>query len=557
MNPLMITSTATILIFFVAAALSTTHAAQISFTAGNPAVAADVNANFTELYTLNPTAWTNTTGNLGYTGGNLGVGIASPLAKFQVNGGSAITLAGATGFGVFGATTGNHIAVDATQIQAKSNATTAANLSINPLGGNVGIGFTSPTMKLVVSGNTTSSIAVHSALDNTAYRGIGYHFIHEATENAYIIAQRPSGVADGADLIFQTRPTAGALTSRMVVQSTGEVGIGTTSPANTLEVVSVIGTNARGTANGQYSSDILGALVAARKARGTPAAPTSILSGDQLGIYTFQGYDGTGFLGGAYMAAVATENWTGSAHGTRLSFTTTTNGTTTTTERMRINDVGDVAIGSVNPSVALHIVGAVCSTGGGGVTACASDARLKKDIQPLGDALAMLLRLNVRSWRWNNLGVESFGFKENEASLGLVAQEVEKINPAWVTVAPNGYKRVEEGFLKFYTLRAIQQLHQNSILHKAEMDTQILTLQKRATEAEQKHVAGLRQAREAETRSQADREKAEARVAKLEKLLAEESQARKYQELRLAQLEQNLNRMALRFESQNRAVARK
>ena len=129
------------------------QAGQIIFSPGNPALASEVNANFGELYTLNPTAWTKTVSDLGYTGGRLGVGIASPAVKFQTDGGSVITLAGATGFGVFGATTGNHIAIDSTQIQTKASATTVAHMALNPLGGFVGVG-TAPGVKFNVDNGT-------------------------------------------------------------------------------------------------------------------------------------------------------------------------------------------------------------------------------------------------------------------------------------------------------------------------------------------------------------------------------------------------------------------
>ena len=311
-------------------------AARINFTAGNAAVADDVNANFIELYTLNPTAWTNTASNLGYTGGNLGVGIASPLAKFQVNGGTAITLAGATGFGVFGATTAYHLAIDSTQIQTKSNATTAANLALNPLGGNVGIGVATPNAKVHVDGGSAVTLA--------GATGFGIFGASAGAHTAISTTQ------------IQAKGSATTSADLLINPLGGNVGIGTGSiaPASSLEVISTSPTN-RGITISQYTTDSINSAVITRKSRGTQAVPSAILSGDQLGIFATQGYDGATYGTGAYVLAVADENWTGTAHGTTLRFITTTNTTTTNGERMRIDHNGNIGINSTSPGAKLEV----------------------------------------------------------------------------------------------------------------------------------------------------------------------------------------------------------
>lgn len=83
---------------------------------------------------------------------------------------------------------------------------------------------------------------------------------------------------------------------------------------------------------------------------------------------------------------------------------------------------------------------------------------------------------------------------------------------------------------------------------KSEKDAQFIALEKRTSDAEQKHAALLKQA-------QQDKLAAEARAAKLEKILHEEQLVRKQQEIRLAKLEANLQRMAKRLDGQ--VVARR
>lgn len=79
----------------------------------------------------------------------------------------------------------------------------------------------------------------------------------------------------------------------------------------------------------KYSNDVFGTGQNFFKGRGTSGTPLSILSGDELGAFQFFGYDGSTF-GNAqgYANVTATENWTGSAKGTKWSFNSTIDGTT-------------------------------------------------------------------------------------------------------------------------------------------------------------------------------------------------------------------------------------
>lgn len=73
--------------------------------------------------------------------------------------------------------------------------------------------------------------------------------------------------------------------------------------------------------------------VEASRINGTLATPTTILSGDTFGLYRFSGYNpsratGAGFLLGASIAGVATENWANATSaGSKIVFNTTPNGT--------------------------------------------------------------------------------------------------------------------------------------------------------------------------------------------------------------------------------------
>jgi hypothetical protein len=95
-----------------------------------------------------------------------------------------------------------------------------------------------------------------------------------------------------------------------------------------------------------------------RAARGTPLSPTAVQANDVLGGLAVRGYGATGFgQGRGQVMYRAAENWTDTAQGTYLQFTTTPLGTGAWTERMRIAPNGFIGIGTVTPTAMLHVAG--------------------------------------------------------------------------------------------------------------------------------------------------------------------------------------------------------
>ena len=164
-------------------------------------------------------------------------------------------------------------------------------------------------------------------------------------------------------------------TSRFLVTSGGNVGIGTTGPGALLDVSNALISSAfANVATTSYTgTNATGSRFVGRHARGTGGAPTALLNGDNLVGFIGQGYGATGFSSGrAGMFVQAAENWTDLAQGTNLTFTTTPTGTTTQLEQMRIDQAGNVGIGTSVPRNALEVVrtGAanITSTSFGGET---------------------------------------------------------------------------------------------------------------------------------------------------------------------------------------------
>ena len=93
------------------------------------------------------------------------------------------------------------------------------------------------------------------------------------------------------------------------------------------------------------------------RTRGTVAAPTAILAGDNITNYSGRGYDGTNFLGGAGIDIFAEENYTPVAAGTYLILQTTSIGAIIESEKARLTANGFFGIGTNTPLGLLHVDG--------------------------------------------------------------------------------------------------------------------------------------------------------------------------------------------------------
>jgi hypothetical protein len=148
---------------------------------------------------------------------------------------------------------------------------------------------------------------------------------------------------------------------RMRLDTSGNVGIGTSSPGLPLDVYNATSSliRAQGDSTVQIvaarnSTDTTAASLVLRKFRGTVASPSAAASGDTTGSLTFQGFGGTNNRATAQIIStldtyVSDTNISGS-----LAFNTNA-GSTGTTERMRINSSGNVGIGTSAPDYLLTL----------------------------------------------------------------------------------------------------------------------------------------------------------------------------------------------------------
>ena len=228
--------------------------------------------------------------------------------------------------------------------------------------GNLGIATTSPTNKLDVNGNiglpaaTTEGRGIEIGVGRTGNGNTFIDFIGDATYTDYgLRIIRAAGVnaastmthrgtgnlqiitEDAAALTFQT-----SLTERMRIDSSGNVGIGTTSPVGGLHI-----NTATRTLN-------LAALA----------------SGAGGASYIMMGNSDSGGTAGPVVISSSNRNL---AFNVGDSFSSATGGTLT--EYMRISNAGNLGIGNTAPVTKLHVTGASITTG---VTYLAQPAQTSK-----------------------------------------------------------------------------------------------------------------------------------------------------------------------------------
>lgn len=160
--------------------------------------------------------------------------------------------------------------------------------------------------------------------------------------------------------------------SLTVNASTGPVATGSLFAADAGTTIRTVGPN---TTNNRIENDAIAGIpiFSARRTNGTIAAPTGILSGDEIGTYNFRGLNTTAtYTGTARMSGFATENWSATAAGGKIVFSTVPNTTLVMTDALTIDQDGGLKGINAAQGTAVAITGGTSSTSGnagGAVTA--------------------------------------------------------------------------------------------------------------------------------------------------------------------------------------------
>jgi hypothetical protein len=233
------------------------------------------------------------------------------------------------------------------------------------------------------------------------------------------------GNADGSLLFWTKKTTDTGPVERMRIDPSGNVGIGTTTTAYFLEVsnsTSTTSTSFLGLTNPFSFAFNAGLNI------GSSIVYSSRWQGDALsGVVEMCKIDGrkenSANFGDSYLAFQ-----------TRYATDRVNGGAGTLTEKMRITGSGNVGIGTTTPtSYTLQVTGTIGASQD--ITAFTSDERLKTKTGYLVNALDKVCTLDTFTYKHNDLA-RSFGFTDNRQYVGVSAQQVRKVQPEVVRMAP-------------------------------------------------------------------------------------------------------------------------
>lgn len=414
--------------------------------------------------------------------GNVGVGTTTPGARLQVAGdaaGLSTPLWTNSQLRISGSTNPNYqlnIGVETSTgkgyLQAGEAGVAYRDLILNNAGGFVGIGTSTPLTMLSL-GSGQISVATGTASMSP------YSFNGDLNTGMFSPAADALGFS-----------TAG--TERMRIGSTGNIGIGTSTPATIFDVFGASNVVSIGRNSGTDDTDVNQLTVRTRSYVNNNA----IRLLDRNGSVSFAVTDQGKITVGAYNQSTGTStgyaagfNGAIDIYGTGAGFQVSDRTTLSTrwqhystggifriynllggvpTEPFTITaSTGNVGIGTTTAQRRLHVVTSAddapvrfedasgyCEINPTSTTwSCTSDERLKDNIQKLSapTTLAGMLELRPVEFTWRSDSSDT-------VRTGLIAQEVERIFPELVNTDERGYKSVSYGGFTVYLISAFQEL---------------------------------------------------------------------------------------------------
>ena len=355
----------------------------------------------------------------------VGLGTSSPNAGLNVGlGGNGVPAAGAaTGSALFSNATGGNaygLVVGATsgglgyiQAQRADGTATTYNLAIQPNGGSVGIGTTSPGALLHVSqaGNTETCIG------GTATPILS--FIGGAATDPVI------GYANGA-LRFGTVTGNGAagFSEKVRLDTSGRLGIGTSSPSFTLDVKAASVPTIRIDDGAAQGTRVAGKLLIGGSSTNGVSIENSVTTYNDVCSMVFSTTPAAGSITERMRIA--------SNGGVLIGRTTNTDSATLCVD---LDTISNIAMSTITSATTLkyHLmvrngngqVGSISTNGSATAFNTSSDYRLKENIVPVTDAIGRL----------NQLQVHRFNFiaDPDKTVDGFIAHEAQAVVPECVT----------------------------------------------------------------------------------------------------------------------------
>ncbi|HYF05017.1 MAG TPA: tail fiber domain-containing protein [Patescibacteria group bacterium] len=442
--------------------------------------------------------------------GNVGVGTATPGGLFSI--GSSTPTSNLSLFNI-----SDNITGDMFQVLGSGNVgigTTTPNAKLGIQGGigvnnlhlylaangNVGIGSSNPSSNLHVLGSATNAMGAVITNNSSSLNAAAMLQLHSESQTGTLLYNNSVTTSfagpNSLNLINNANAPIGfftnASTERMRIDTSGNVGIGTTTPAYPLQVVgnilasgamwsnSVI-TQANGVANPwRFSAcDSSGdancppsGVVIHQDSVGTRLA---IASNGNVGIGTTspaQALTITATSGGGGLLLVGTNNPRGiiradSATNAELNLMTKSSGGLTQfaalynsasdgSLRLYVNGQDRITVGSATGSASIRFnnygAGSLVTDGSGNITA-SSDERLKNITGTYTKGLAEILKLEPINYQWNELS----GMDTTGAYSGFSAQNVQSAIPEAVGTDSRGYLTLQDRPLLAALVNAVKE----------------------------------------------------------------------------------------------------
>jgi hypothetical protein len=251
-------------------------------------------------------------------------------------------------------------------------------------------------------------------------------------------------------LIFSTTPSGSfSPTERMRIDSSGRLGLGTSSPSELLQVDggnllvrNNSGNNITLSTNVGNKND---STFIFQKARGGSSGPTQIVADDNLGTIEWQGYDGSSYNEAAKIISRARTN-TGNFDADLIYDANGHNFKNNGSSSVFIDSSGRLLIGTIaSPAYQLQVSTDSAGKPSTNTWTIVSDERIKEDIE--------LADLDICYEAVKNIPLKRFKWKDevyteeqvpDRHKLGWIAQDVESVFPKAVCIHEFKYNQVFE-----------------------------------------------------------------------------------------------------------------